>query len=163
MKLKEYLTEATMPKEQLDYFKEIISSFRADHKGFKADTPVVFMKALERNDYKSLSVLFGDLGLTSITQFVSKYKDTIISNMNESKDYSNPKDKARKAKLDKIVKIKSARAEYARGEYVVELIGDKWPSDADLIFYADYPSNAPFGGRVSKGTGNTKIVSVHTD
>jgi len=264
MKIRDYLTEAKMPQKYRDYFKEISDEFFTEYKDFKYTNPTTFMKALERYDYKSLSNLIDGLGLTSITQFVSKYKDE-IDRINEAKeerrrevsykdkkgrnvvieyehedghvintdpsqkddikcsmcrsgisfskkqvhysnvpswkgyvckdcsnfktaaelklaqkkrvkwtkvsesidwtkkDYSSPEDKARKAKLEKVVKIKSARAEYARGEYVIELIGNKWPSDSDLIWLADYPGGAPFGGRVSKGGGNTKVVSVHTD
>jgi len=152
----------------LKYFKDFVYEFRMENKDVKFSTPEQFIKALEKYDYKSLSVLFMDLKVTSITQFVSKYKNEIASYINEEidwskKDYSSPEDKTRKAKLDKLVKIKSSRPQYAHTEYEIELIGNKWPSNEDLIWFADYPNSAPFGGRVKTGSGKTKIVAVHTD
>ena len=73
-------------------------------------------------------------------------------------------DATRKAKLDKVIKAKRATAGFGHNQIIVELIGDKWPSDIDLIWYVDYPHGAPFGGRVSKSVNsNEKYVVVHTD
>ena len=163
MKLLNYLNETQptkMPPKQFKYFKELVSEFKAGNPGYKYTSINGFMKDLEKDDYKSLSVLFNELGVKSIAEFVQKYKD-YADKVNESLNESD--DKARKAKLDKIIKVKGGRAEYAHANYVIELIGKEWPSDSDLIWFADYPGGAPFGGRVSKGTGNTKIVTVHTD
>lgn len=163
MRLKEYLNEVNptkMPLKQFRYFKALASEFLAGNPGYKYTSINGFMKDLEKDDYKSLAVLFNELGVESMEEFLRKYKD-YVDRVNESLNESS--DAARKAKLDKVIKVKSARAEYARGEHVVELIGKEWPSNADLIWYCDYPGGAPFGGRVEKGPGNTKIVSVHTD
>lgn len=87
MRLKEYLTEAKLPQKQLEYFKDLRSEFLAGNRGYKFTTVERFMKDLEKDDYKSLSVLFGDLGITSIAGFISKYKDEIIS-INEAIDWN---------------------------------------------------------------------------
>ncbi len=136
MKFREYLTETKMPKEQMDYFKEIVDEFLAGNKGYKFTTTEAFMKALEKYDYKALSVLFGDLNVTSITQFVQKYKNEIESvneSINWNKDWSSPEEKAIKAKFSKVVKVVRAQAQYGKTEILVKLIGKDWPTDAELI------------------------------
>ena len=170
MKLIKYLTETQstkMPPKQFKYFKELAAEFKFDNPGYKYITMNGFMKDLEKNDYKSLSVLFNDLKVESIQEFVEKYKD-YIDRVNEDidygKDFNKPEDKARKAKLEKVIKVNNAKANYGHGSYSVSLIGDKWPSDSDLIWFCDYPGGAPFGGRV-EGSRDKKLktVSVHTD
>jgi hypothetical protein len=162
MRLKNYLVETIMPKEQLDYFKKLRNEFLADNKGYKFTTIEKFMKDLEKNDYKSLSVLFGDLNITSITQFIKKYKSE-IERINEAidwnKDWSSPEKKAIKAKYDKILKIVSAKAQYGKTEYIVELIGDKWPKEFDIIKFCDV--DADFGGKVQDSADNKKQKYVY--
>jgi hypothetical protein len=166
MKIREYLIETNptkMPLKQFRYFKALAKEFLANHPGYKYTSINGFMKDLQDDDYKSLSVLFNNLGVGSQEEFLKKYKD-YVDKVNESPEFISSKDKARKAKLDKVIKSKGSRAEYAHADYVIELIsGDEWPSNSDLIWYADHPGGGPFGGRVSKGMNNTKIVTVHTD
>ena len=71
--------------------------------------------------------------------------------------------KARKARLDKVIKIVSGRVGYAHKSYNVKLIGKEWPPEQDLYWYCDYPTGAPFGGRIQSTSGNEKVVVVHTD
>ncbi len=167
-KLRELLLNETqstkMPLKQFRQFKEISAEFKAGHKGYKYTSIDGFMRDLEKDDYKSLSVLFNDLGVGSIDEFVRKYKD-YVDKVNESADYGSPQDKAKRDKLAKVIRLKpGGRAEYAHAEYVVELIGKSWPKEYDIIWFADYPGGAPFGGRVvDSKDGKTKYVSVHTD
>ena len=158
MKFQEYLTEAKMPKKQLDYFQEIVDEFLAScFREYKYKDATSFIKDLEKYDYKTLSVLFGDLGVTSITDFVKKYRTEIedekFGSNNEAidwqKDWSSPEQKAIKAKFGKKLSIVSAKAQYGKTEYIVKLVSGKWPKEFDIIKFCD--ASADFGGKVVDG------------
>jgi hypothetical protein len=80
MKFDEFVNESKIPFSKVkDDFSNLINDYlNGDWGGFKVPSDLTkFVKALEKEDYKQLSVIFNTLKVDSIAKFVKLYGDYI--------------------------------------------------------------------------------------